>query len=303
MHTDPTSTPSAASHCADASDGLTSGSDEAVCVTPKRRFPWWLVGIVGLTAAGAAALVLTVRPDLWLVERVVIEGADRAGVAGLRHLADIPNGTTAWGVDPEAAARGVQQHPWVRSATGEFEWPSTVRLVVQEHQPAALLAGSSMQYLSSEGVVIGPASTDDLDYPVITGVDPELGLRHPELPTRVAKDALVLLEHIDHSGVLPRERVGEIHFSETRGFTVHVQEGPQIVFDLESFERQAQRLVQLVDQGVDLRSQLHIDLAPSTVAIVKPLPLAPPALPVPAVGPVAPGALGIGAAEVSGGEG
>lgn len=235
------------------------------------RVPWLSLAVIGGLVAASIAAVGLLRPDLWVVERVVIEGQDRAGVAGLRHLADIPNGTTVWAVDIDAAASGLRQHPWVRDVEAQFEWPATVRLTVAEHQPAALLAGSSMQYVSDEGVVVAPASTDDLDYPVITGISQDLGDRHPDLPGRVVRSALELVDVLEDSGVLASQRIAEVNFSETRGFAVYVDDGPRILFALEDFDRQARRLVQLVDRGVDLGQPLHIDLAPATVAIVRPL--------------------------------
>lgn len=234
----------------------------------------WRVPISGIVAVALlpllfAAALGAVRPDLWVVERVVFEGADRAKPAGLRHLADVPNGTTLWQVDPDAAARGVTRHPWVRSATAELSW-ATLHVHVQEHTPVALLAGARMQYICREGVAFAPADTDDLDYPVITGVGAELAELHPELPRQVLVSAIALLDTLGDAGLVPHERVGELHFSATTGFTLHVTDGAQVVFALEGFERQAKRLARLLDEGLSLDDKIYIDLAPATVAIVRP---------------------------------
>lgn len=241
--------------------------------------PWaWVtagVSLIPLVLLGA----LAVRPDLWLVERVQFEGQDQATVAELRHLADIQNGTTVWDVDLERTRRGVQRHPWVREVTVTFAWPSTVNVGIEEHRPVALLAGDTMRYVCPEGHAFAPASTDDLDYPVISGVTAEVAARHPELPHRVVTEALALIRAISDTGVLPMERVGEVSFSATRGFTVHVTDGAQVIFALEDFEEQARRLSRLQQRGVSIDDPTYIDLGAPTVAIVRPLGDGPPPRP------------------------
>jgi len=250
---------------------------------PRRR-PWIraLIG-AGLAATAAAALLAVaglavVRPDLWVVEHVVFEGHERAGQAGLRHLADLRNGTTVWEVDARAVARGVQRHPWVHRARARFEWPDTVVVDIQEHVPVALLASGSVHYVNAQGTPFAPASTDDLDYPVLTGIDPALAELQPEVPRKAIRSALDLVQALEGAGVLDRDRIAEVHFDASRGFTVHVPGGARILFDLEGFSTQSERLARLVDAGVDLQEPLHIDLVPETVAIVRPLDAPAPAL-------------------------
>ena len=236
------------------------------------------------------------RPDLWVVEHVVFDGTDRAGSAGLRHLADLRNGTTVWEVEAEAVARGVERHPWVHHATARFEWPDTVVVEVTEHVPVALLASGAMHYVDVEGTPFAPASTDDLDYPVLTGISPELAELQPEVPRKAVRSALALMDTLEARDVLDRSRISEVHFDAARGFSVQVTGGARILFDLEGFDAQAGRLERLVASGVDVSTPLYIDLVPETVAIVRPLDAPAPALD-PAARPVPP------APEVSHGEG
>jgi len=213
--------------------------------------------------AGAAV----VRPDLQVVEHVVIEGHQQAGAGALRHLADLENGTQVWSVDTAAIARGVKRHPWVREARAELEWPATVRITVEEHRPVALLAGPRMLYVSADGLAFAPASTDDLDHPVISLGDEAL---HPEVPARVVRAALELVATLDERGVVPRHRIGEVAFRATHGFTVHVTGGAELRFAHDGFDRQAGRLARLLEEGVRLDEPLLIDLAPAEIAIVRP---------------------------------
>lgn len=223
-----------------------------------------------VAVVAAIGAVWLARPGDVLVEHVVFEGNARASDATLRHLVDVRNGTTMFAVDLERAVEGAQQHPWVRSADARRRFPDTVVVTVDEFEPVALLHRDGLSYVDRTGVVFLRARADDLDYPVITGVDEALARSHPDLPRLVVRDALWLLDALDTRGLAPRPRVSEVAFSRTRGFTVHLVSGAELRFGLEGLERQVDRLDRLRQEGVDLETPVLVDLAPASVAIVRP---------------------------------
>jgi len=225
---------------------------------------------VTLTVPLVGALAV-IRPDMVVVEEVVFDGSRRAGPAALRHLTDIRNGTTMFGVDLDEAARGVERHPWVRSARAFRSWPSTVVIEIEEYEPVALLHFDGLHYLAVDGTAFAEASNDDLDYPSLTGIDLTLESLHPDLPREAIEQALWLLVAVDERGLISREEISEISFSRTRGLTVHVDRS-RLIFGLEDFDRQVDRLAMLLDRGdLDLSRPHVVDLAPASVAIVRPL--------------------------------
>ncbi|MBX2798751.1 MAG: FtsQ-type POTRA domain-containing protein [Myxococcales bacterium] len=244
---------------------------------------------VSLAVAALAALVvvLVVRPDLWMVERVVFEGASRASEAQLRHLAEIRNGTAVWAVRPSDVSRGVERHPWVRRAAVRVEWPDTVRVSVQEYSVAGIIQyGGELLYVDRKGQPFLEAPPTDVDYPFVTGITHALDDRHPRLGRLALRDAVSLVEQLDRRGLVARRSVSEVAFSPTLGFTVHT-EGARLVFGHGEMLRQLGRLETLVDAGLDLGSPTYVDLAPASVAIVRPLTL--PSVPPPAEPSVAAG--------------
>lgn len=223
---------------------------------------------------GAVALIgafVMVRPDLMLVERVEFVGAERAQARSLRHLADIRNGATIWSVDAAAVQRGVERHPWVESARVRRIFPDTVRVELTERTPVALLRTDRLHYVDGNGVVFLEADGTDLDYPIISGVDEALAARHPQLPVLAIRDALSLIDDLDRKGLVLRSGVSEVAFASTRGFTVHTQRGARIRFGLDDRARQVTRLAALIARDVDLGSPVLVDLAPKSVAIVRPI--------------------------------
>jgi cell division protein FtsQ len=229
---------------------------------------WAVCAVLGTLAAWSVA-----RPGGWLVEHVVFEGASQANEASLRHLVDVRNGTTWWGVDLAAVEHGVERHPWVRNAHVHRQWPDTIVVEVAEHRPAALLHdGGRLVLVSAEGVPFLPvkAGSVALDLPHLTGFDAMLGELHPDLPVLAVRHALWLVEALDARGLVARGRIDEVSFSRASGWVV--QTGPaQIAFGLSDLPRQLDRLARLVADGVSLDTRTSIDLAPATVAIVRPL--------------------------------
>lgn len=224
---------------------------------------------VGLASSLATAGLL-VRPDRMLVEHVRFVGADRAGAWELRHLLDLPNGTRMWEVDEDQLAAKAASHPWVRAARVHRRWPDEVVIEVEEREVVALVHADRMLVVDRDGTPFLPASSGQLDFPHITGITPEVQQLHPDLARMAVRDALWLIEQLEERGLatLP---VSEVAFSATRGFTVfHGQ--ARIVFGHGDLPRQLGRLERLArEQGVDLTGPTLVDLAPSTVAIVRPL--------------------------------
>lgn len=224
--------------------------------------------------ASVAVLALcALRPDHMLVERIEFRGAERASEPALRHLAGLENGTTMWGVDAAAIAAGVSNHPWVKSARVHRSWPDRVVVDVEEYVPAAMLLSGGLYYVDAEGNVFMEARGEDVDYPVITGIDPELGDAHPDLPRVAARDALKLVTALDEQGLVDVADVSEVAFSPARGFTVVLRHtlAARLVFGLEDHDRELGRLARLLADGVDLSKPVLIDLAPERIAIVRPL--------------------------------
>lgn len=229
---------------------------------------------------------LVVRPEQMYVERIEFVGNQRATAAELRHLADVRNGVRLWEVDLRSLTAGVSRHPWVSSVEAERRFPGTVVVRVTEHEPVAMLAvGADLFYVDAAGTPFLHAQADDLDHPVIVGLDPDFISRDARLPGLILHDALWLLDQLDARDLIPRARVSELRFQPTRGFTLQTAGAlpghatAEVLFGLGDYTRQLDHLGGLLDRDIDLSQPLHIDLAPEKVAIVRPR------------GPLRPGAL------------
>ncbi len=229
-------------------------------------------------AAVPAIILVIVRPDQFYVERVDFVGNHHATNAELRHLSDLRNGTSLWGADLAAVSAGVQRHPWVQSVEVERRLPNRIVVTVHEHEPVALLAFTDgLYYVDQEGTPFLRATSEDLDHPLITGVDATLEKSHPALPRLAIRDALWILTELDSHQVIPLSQVSEIRFERTRGWTIQTSGGTakhptaEVLFGFGDYDQQIARLAALIGRGVDLTQPLHVDVAPERVAIVRPL--------------------------------
>jgi hypothetical protein len=256
------------------SDLSDPGTDAAV---EAFRGPGWrpLRVLGGLSAVGVVsfgvAVCFVLRPDQMLVEHLAVEGATEAGEAELRHLVELRNGTRIWQVDTDRIAALAEAHPWVRHAEARIDWPDTVTLTVEERHAVAVLHRDRALYVDEDGTPFLAATSDRLDLPHLTGFTEDLEALHPQLPGLAVRDALWLLERLESRG-LTTASVSEVAFSPARGFTVHHGQA-RLVFGHGELPRQLDRLERLVrEEGLDPAGPTWVDLAPATVAIVRPLP-------------------------------
>lgn len=237
--------------------------------------------LIALALAGVGTLAgraLATDPA-WRVSNVVFVGTAHASEAELRHLSDLHSGTHLLRADLDRAVRGVERHPWVQSATARRVYPGEVEIDVVEHQPVLLLALDRLWYVDDQGVPFTPATTSDLDYPVLTGLDPAQASADPELGRAVIAGALRVLNTWDArpaSGELPAAAaVSEIHFSPSHGFDLVLRSGSRLIVGFGDPAGPLGKLDRLLAAGLDLTHPQRVDLDMDAVAVATPLPARP----------------------------
>jgi hypothetical protein len=107
----------------------------------KRRRRNQLLGgaaVLGLVAASIAAL----RSPLLDVDEIQVVGAEVTPVAEVVAASGILVGQQLLDVDGQAAARRLEELPWVRRARVGRAWPGAVRISVVERAPVARVAAA-----------------------------------------------------------------------------------------------------------------------------------------------------------------
>ena len=237
--------------------------------------PSRLAGSVCAALCGAGGLVATyglADSAHFDVAGVHIEGQRNAGPVEIRHLANIPVGTKLWSVDLERVAEGISEHPWVASVHVERNWPNEVLVHVEEYSPVSLLQHHGLYYVDSEGEVFKRARTDDLDYPILTGLDADWADTHPAVARRIVSDAVAVLSAVDNDTLLSSAAVSEVRFSPDTGFAIVLRNGTELGFGFGEPTGPMKRLHRMLQTGLDLSLEaVRIDLSAQAVAVLTPL--------------------------------
>lgn len=139
----------------------------------------------------------------------------------LRELLAIAPGTNILSLQLDELAERVTADPWVARAVVTRELPDTLQVVVEEHEPVAVLSSGAMVLLSAEGEpfkLLEPGERAQL--PVVTGISPGelIGDAHA-VHTRIAR----ALEVIAAWSGKKRPVLSEIHIDPFGGATLYTE--------------------------------------------------------------------------------
>ena len=148
-----------------------------------RRRAWVKVGlplfgafafVLGLAVADrVAARSAAARPDLFVVERLEIEGTRRLGAAALAR-AVLPEGAPD-PIAPEEVASRLEAHPWIARVAVARLAPDALVARVEEHEPVARARaiGDEPLLVNADGVAFAPAEGAEWDaLPLLIVADP-----------------------------------------------------------------------------------------------------------------------------------
>ncbi len=148
------------------------------------------------------------------VEKVKIEGLHRLNLAEVYQASGIIRFQTSMlDVEADEVAGNIEKLAWVEDAQVNFDWPSTVEIMVREEVPIAMVhtpeERTQFHYLNKKGRIFTAVKDNkDIDYPVITGLS-ELKSDQYE---HSLEQVLRFLEKIaKNNPVLPIHSISEIH--------------------------------------------------------------------------------------------
>ncbi len=207
---------------------------EAVTGAVRTHGPGLLKAILltGLTIAlvwgGIELRHWALTSPTFLLKQTTFSGLQRAMPAELLKLSGLTVGQNLWSLDMEALERAMSTHPWVRSVEVRRHFPSSVSVDVVEHVPAALAVLGDLYLLDEDGEPFKRLQPgDELDLPLITGVDRE-GYLGDEGKTRERfRQALAVVDAYAATQPGKRERLSEVRVSE-EGMVLVMADGLEV---------------------------------------------------------------------------
>ncbi|MBN2061508.1 MAG: FtsQ-type POTRA domain-containing protein [Deltaproteobacteria bacterium] len=106
------------------------------------------------------------------LEEVVIADVDEDTKNILMDLADLNSDMSLLAINIIELKDKLESHPWIRSVDIEKHFPHRLIIRAEKEVPRAIVAFEKLAYVNRWGMVFSETvQTDDMDYPVITGVD------------------------------------------------------------------------------------------------------------------------------------
>ncbi len=131
-------------------------------------------------------------------------------------------------LDPGAIQTRLSNHPWVKSANVKRVWPDGLQVRIKEHRPRALVVlgiERKFSYVNNGATVFVQVHPgQELDYPVITGIDPSDTKQEKKRMLEVANLFLKLAEQNNPN--LPAQNVSELHFTKKGDMVLYLVEHP-----------------------------------------------------------------------------
>jgi cell division protein FtsQ len=132
---------------------------------------------LGMFLAGATVLCVMLalaRSSVLDVDRIIVSGADRTSADEVIEAGRLATGEPMLDVDAEQAAAQIRSLPWIQEVAIEREWPATLRVVVRERQPVAVIATTDERWalVDAEHVVVAHLDEPSDRWVRIAGVTP-----------------------------------------------------------------------------------------------------------------------------------
>ena len=180
-----------------------------------------------LLASGALLTVqMLLESGYFGVKLVRVEQQVRVSEGDILDASDIKLGDSLFDLELHMIGRKIEEHPWIARAEVERSFPDQVVIRVVERQARAIIDLDYLYYVDRQGVAFKMLeSGDELDYPVITGIDRQYLLDHPDQTQNSLDLALSLMDQLEQRKLFNLDDVSEIHFDQQEGLIIYTRVG------------------------------------------------------------------------------
>lgn len=204
--------------------------------------------------------------------KIRVEHQLRVSEGDILAASDIEIGDSLFDLELDMIGHKIEEHPWIAKAEVERAFPDQVVIRVVEREARAVIDLDYLYYVDKGGVVFKMLeSGDQLNYPVITGIDRQYLLDNPDQTQDSLNLALQLMDELDGRSLFNLDDVSEIHYDQQEGLTLFTRiGGVPIRMGKQGFDDKLNRLEKIYN---DLEPRLlalkYIDLNVTDRVIVK----------------------------------
>ncbi len=160
------------------------------------------------------------------VRQIRIEQQVRVSEGDILDASDIKLGDSLFDLELYMIGRKIEEHPWIARADVERSFPDQVVIRVVEREARAIIDLDYLYYVDKAGDVFKMLdAADQLNYPVITGIDRQYLLDNPDQTQDSLNLALQLIDELDSRTIFNLDDISEIHYDQQEGLILHTRIG------------------------------------------------------------------------------
>jgi len=182
--------------------------------TYVRAAMWTAVGLAGAWAAFECGQFLLASPAMALVhpEQVSISGTHYTSRRSVLEIFAADRGKSILRIPIDQRRRELESIPWVESAVVRRVLPNRIAVAITERTPVAFLReGSTMALVDAQGVILDRPLQGNFDFPVVTGISPDLPLQDRAQRMQLFSG---FLQQIESVGPNAANRISEVNLSD-----------------------------------------------------------------------------------------
>ena len=206
------------------------------------------------------------------VQQIRVERQVRVSEGDILDASDIEIGDSLFDLELHMIGRKIEKHPWIAKAYVERSFPDNVVIKVVEREARAIIDLDYLYYVDRAGEVFKMLEAgDELNYPVITGIDRQYLLDNPDQTQSSLDLALEVMSELDNRSLFNLDDISEIHFDQQEGLILHTRiGGVPIRMGKDGFDTKLNRLeIIYADLEPRLLALKYIDLNVTDRVIVK----------------------------------
>jgi cell division protein FtsQ len=179
------------------------------------------------------------------LEKVVIRGVEDGLKRELLDMSGLHADMSLLSINTRDLKEKLEKHPWIQSVQVNKRYPHALEIQAVREEPWAVVSMGELFYMNRQGKIFKRVGTsEDLDYPVITGSfdEGEKGVERLEAAAKV----LSVLE--DGGEAWMREELAEIHLDGPGSVSLYFQSFPAVVrVRVDELGRKIHELSRIVD--------------------------------------------------------
>jgi cell division protein FtsQ len=160
------------------------------------------------------------------IKEITVKGGNKVSANEIIGRSGLGDGKNLFLTDVNDIVKRVEGHPWIKKAEVRRIFPSEIEIAVKERIAASLIKFDDIYYIDKDGVVFQRvASEEEINLPIITGVDMEELLEEDSSASEGIFKALRLLEITEENNFQHLGEISEIKIDNMNGLTLYTMDG------------------------------------------------------------------------------